>query len=72
ILVFEAAVKVQYGFVTTGFAEWFAGMFSVSIGLGLLVIGIIITMSFSLAITIAVLIKNGQEFILNIITKMEE
>jgi hypothetical protein len=72
VLIFESAVTVQVGFVTTGFAEWFLGMFSLSIGLGLLVIGMLVTMCFLLATTIAILIKNGQEFILNIITQMEE
>ncbi|NVM04468.1 MAG: hypothetical protein HWN67_19245 [Candidatus Helarchaeota archaeon] len=72
VLIFEAAVTVQIGFVSTGFAEWFLGMFSLSIGLGLLAIGMIVTMSFLLATTIAILIKNGQQFILNLITKIEE
>ncbi|MFX1452504.1 MAG: hypothetical protein ACFFCM_16830 [Promethearchaeota archaeon] len=72
ILLFEAAVTVRVGFITTGFGEWFSGIFSLSFGLGLLIIGIIITGSFLMAILIAILMKNGQEFLLNIISKLEE
>ncbi|MHA1376754.1 MAG: hypothetical protein ACTSRG_00045 [Candidatus Helarchaeota archaeon] len=72
LYIFDSVITVRTMFVTSGFSEWFTSMFSVSIGLGLLTIGLIVSGSFLLATIFVLLLKNGQKLLLKLITEFED
>ncbi len=72
VYVFESAISAQSGFAYSGIVQWFFSLFTLSNGLGILSIGLIVTGSFLLATIFVILLKNGQKFLLKIITQIEE
>lgn len=72
LYIIESVRFAQTGLTTSEFVKLISDLFSISNGLGVLTIGIIITASFSMVTIFIVLLKSGQKFLLKIITQVEE